>query len=240
LIVWKGKLYFNREDVDLLKEEEKYVRKRYEAVTLCLQPASPMTRSEAAERYGVSERTIKRWIKRYRTAGIPGLRKNSTRPKRIKRKVTPQDETLIVELRRRTGFGPRRIWWLLKASRVNQPHKESYSPTTIRNVLIRTGTVKVRKRERRSFNSFDWEKPLKCAQMDLTELDDQPILIVLDDHSRRRWGTVLEEATDDQIYDWMDGNVPEFEHLLTDNGTQMDRMNRRAGRYCAEHGTKHI
>nr|MDO8081497.1 hypothetical protein [Candidatus Freyarchaeota archaeon] len=63
---------------------------------------------------------------------------------------------------------------------------------------------------------------------------------MLDDHSRRRWGTVLEEATDDQVYDWMDGNVPDFEHLLTDNGTQMDRMNRRAGRYCTKHGTKHI
>lgn len=240
MIVWKGKLYFNREDVDLLKKEKKYVQKRYQAVAFCLQPVSPMTRREAAGRYGVSKRTIKRWIKRYRTAGILGLRKHSTRPHKIKRKVTPQDEALIVELRKRTGLGPRRIWELLKASRANQPHKESYSPTTIRNVLIRTCTVKVRKREKKVFKSFDWEKPLKCAQMDLTEIDGYPILIVLDDHSRRRWGTVLEEATDDQIYDWMDGNVPEFEHLLTDNGTQMDRVNRRAAQYCAEHGTKHI
>nr|MDO8080868.1 hypothetical protein [Candidatus Freyarchaeota archaeon]MDO8082364.1 hypothetical protein [Candidatus Freyarchaeota archaeon] len=60
MIVWKGKLYFNREDVDLLKKEEKYVRKRYEVVAFCLQPVSPMTRSEAAERYGVSERTVER------------------------------------------------------------------------------------------------------------------------------------------------------------------------------------
>jgi len=241
LIVWKGKLYFNREDVNLLKKEERYVRRRYEAVAFCLQPVSPMTRSEAAERYGVSERTVKRWIKRYRTGGIPGLRKTSTRPHKIERKVTPQDEALIVELRKRTGLGPRRIWELLKASRADQPHRESYSPTTIRNVLVRTNTVKVRKREKKSFKSFDWENPLNCAQMDLTELDDgQTILIVIDDHSRRRWGTVLEEAKDDQIYDWMEGNVPRFEHLLTDNGVQMDRTNRRAAQYCAEHGTKHI
>ncbi|MEX2723144.1 MAG: hypothetical protein Q6366_005500 [Candidatus Freyarchaeota archaeon] len=53
-------------------------------------------------------------------------------------------------------------------------------------------------------------------------------------------GTVLQEATDDQIYDWMDENVPSFEHLLTDNGVQMNRVNRRAGQYCRKHGTKHI
>nr|MDO8079846.1 helix-turn-helix domain-containing protein [Candidatus Freyarchaeota archaeon] len=172
MIVWKGKLYFKREDVDILKTEEKYVRKRYEVVAFCLQPTSPMTRSEAAERYRVSPRTIKRWIKRYRNGRILGLRKLSTRPKRIKRKGAPQDEATIVEFRRRTGLDPQRIWQLLKALRVNQPHAEIYSPTTIRNVLVRTSTVKVRKREKKTFKSFEWKKPLSCAQMDLTEFDD--------------------------------------------------------------------
>ncbi|MEM3563614.1 MAG: hypothetical protein QXS27_03860 [Candidatus Jordarchaeaceae archaeon] len=59
-----------------------------------------------------------------------------------------------MELRRRTGLGPRRIWWLLKASRANQPPEESYSPTTIRNMLIRTNNVKISKREKKTFNPF--------------------------------------------------------------------------------------
>ncbi|MEM3563615.1 MAG: helix-turn-helix domain-containing protein [Candidatus Jordarchaeaceae archaeon] len=92
MIVWKGKLYFSREDVGLLKKEEKYVQRRYEAVAFCLQPHSPMTRSEAAKRHGVSTRTIKRWIKRYRAAGIPGL-KGSTPPAPTKSKERSHPKT---------------------------------------------------------------------------------------------------------------------------------------------------
>jgi transposase InsO family protein len=54
----------------------------------------------AAEAAGVSERTVWRWLARYRAEGEPGLRDRSSAPRRIPRRTPPERVELIRRLRR--------------------------------------------------------------------------------------------------------------------------------------------
>jgi transposase InsO family protein len=56
--------------------------------------------AEAAEAAGVSERTARKWLARYRSEGVPGLGDRSSRPHRIPRRVAPERERAVIGLRR--------------------------------------------------------------------------------------------------------------------------------------------
>ena len=58
------------------------------------------TATAAAEAAGVAERTVYRWIARYRAEGAAGLRDRSSAPKRIPHRTSPERVELILQLRR--------------------------------------------------------------------------------------------------------------------------------------------
>jgi transposase len=237
-----GEFYLSQEDyeaLEALKPGEGHVRRRYGAVKLLLQPRTPFTVRQVAERYGVSERTVQRWSARYRASGVAGLKDGTRRPKRIHRKVTEEDEAAIVALRARTGLGPARIKVLLDASRAHDPDARTYSQTTVAQVLRKHGLVEARRRKLKAYRRFEWSKPRELVQLDLTAVGPFPVATALDDHSRRLWTALLEEVTDREVWAWM-GGLPRFRNLLTDNGSQFSRSNGVARSYCHETGTHHI
>ena len=59
--------------------------------------------------YTVNIRTLKRWMKRLDNDNIWDLKDNSRRPQRINYKITDKDKEKIVSLRKKTGWGDRRI-----------------------------------------------------------------------------------------------------------------------------------
>ena len=61
--------------------------------------------AEAAEAAGVSERTARKWLARYRTEGAPGLTDRSSRPQRIPRRTAPDRARAVIGLRR-AGMAP--------------------------------------------------------------------------------------------------------------------------------------
>ena len=66
--------------------------------------------SKAARRCGIPRSTLYRWLGRYRELGLGGLQDKSQRPKKLgKLKVTPELEKLIIYLRQKYKFGPKRI-----------------------------------------------------------------------------------------------------------------------------------
>lgn len=237
-----GEFYLSREDYEALQalgQEEGYVRRRYAAVKLLLQPRTPFKVGRVADRFGVSRRTLHRWMARYRASGIDGLRMVSRRPHRTRRKVTPEDEAAMVAIRERTGLGPARIKVLLDAARQHDPSAPRYSQTTIARVLREHGLVEERRRKLKAYRRFEWSRPRDLVQLDLTSVGPRIVATALDDHSRRLWIAPLQEATDREIFAWMEG-LPRFRNLLTDNGSQFNRSNGVARSYCHEAGTHHI
>src|SRR5258706_9462823 len=60
----------------------------------------------AAEAFGVSRRTVYKWLERHRTGGREALRDRSSRPHRSPRRLELSRIELVVRLRRRPQTGP--------------------------------------------------------------------------------------------------------------------------------------
>ena len=74
----------------------------------------------AAEAAGVSERTVYRWLARWRHEGVEGLRDRSSTPRRIPHRTAPDRVQAIAALRRlrMTAAGSPRCWaWRSRPSR---------------------------------------------------------------------------------------------------------------------------
>jgi len=84
-------------------------------------------------RCGISRPTLRKWCQRYQQDDLEGLRSQSRRPHKLReRKVTPNHEKLILELRRARRLGPKGLQRELK-----RLHQISFSTCTIWKVLFR-------------------------------------------------------------------------------------------------------
>jgi ribosome-binding protein aMBF1 (putative translation factor) len=129
MIIVQGEVYLERSDVEILKTEEEYVRKRYQAVarTLIDDDAVRIPRKRAAEILGRSKRQLQRVVKRFREEGIHGLRFRSKAPHSVPKNKTPEDiEERIVEVRKATGFGSDQLAAIVNES-LNVENKERAS-----------------------------------------------------------------------------------------------------------------
>jgi len=62
-----------------------------------------------ARRWDCARNTVRRWKRRYEQEGLQGLRERSHAPHSCPHKIPAELEEKITELRRRSGFGPRRL-----------------------------------------------------------------------------------------------------------------------------------
>ena len=95
-------------------------------------------------RCGISKPTLRKWFRRYEESGVDGLHNKSKRPLRsLNKKVTDEQERLILDFRRKRKLGPRRI-----QNELIRNHQLSLSLATIHEVLT-WHNVKHLKRKRR-------------------------------------------------------------------------------------------
>src|ERR1700732_2553800 len=59
-----------------------------------------LTLDAAAAAFNVSRKTAAKWLRRYRTLGLPGLRDRSSRPLHSPRRTSPELVTQVIALRR--------------------------------------------------------------------------------------------------------------------------------------------
>lgn len=127
----QGKVYLEETHVSLLKQEEEYVKKRYQAVarTLAADDTLRIPRKQAAGIIGRSKRQLQRVVKRFKEEGIAGLRFRSKKPHTTPKNKTPQDiEQRVVEVRHATGFGSEQLATIVNES-LNVENKEHRTPT---------------------------------------------------------------------------------------------------------------
>jgi hypothetical protein len=92
----------------LMLVELSVVEQRYHAVMEVVSGGVPIV--EAAERYGVSRKTVHAWLRRYRQEGLPGLADRSHRPHHHPGQLASEIEARVCELRRiHPRWGPRRL-----------------------------------------------------------------------------------------------------------------------------------
>ena len=162
------------------------MEQRYHAV---MEVVSGAPIAEVARRYGVSRQAVHGWLSRYESDGLAGLADHSHRPRFQPRRLDPEIEALICQLRGgHPRWGPRRLLFELGRAGVSPLPSRS----TIYRVLVRHQLVPARKRKRRRQDYKRWqrEEPMQLWQMDVTgsvflaDGTELKLISGIDDHSR--------------------------------------------------------
>jgi len=141
--------------------------------------------SATARLWGTSRHLVRKWVRRFQEQGENGLGDRSRRPRASPRQVCPEVEEKVLQARRKTGYGRKRLAWYLA-----QKESLAVSPHTIRHILRRLG-FKGRKRPRKTFYPAHWvweeERPFSLVQVDAKDILDKGTLgTKLWDHMRKR------------------------------------------------------
>lgn len=148
-----------------------------------------MTTRQAALRFDISERQVRRILAKYRLGGLEALEPGSRRPRTNPHQTPPEIVTQILTIRtqlERDGLdsGPDSI-----LTRLTSPHPPSRA--TVWRILKREGhiTPQPQKRPRSSWHRFEAARPNEMWQSDFTHYPlangtDIEIITWLDDHSR--------------------------------------------------------
>lgn len=243
MILQQGNIYLAEEHIEKLKSEEEQVQKRYQAVARTLLPEPfRIVREKAAELLCLCKRQMQRIVKQFLEEGIKGLRYKSRRPKTSPNK-TPEDiEDKIAKVRDASGFGPQDIAVLMTESSRREGKIRKFWPSTTYNILVRKGEIEREKQIQKAYKNFDWLRPNRLIQADLTKFNGVYILTMEDDGTRRGWAIALPNAEEKTVTDGMEKLVRRrYDNLLTDNGAQFSRQNANIRKYCEKYvKEKHI
>jgi len=97
------------------------------------------------ELYGVSRKTIYKWIARYKQNGSAGLENRSSAPVNHPNATSPEIVSRIINTRIQYKWGPKKIVSHLKEA---YPRVDWPAPSTTGSILVKEGLVKGKKRRR--------------------------------------------------------------------------------------------
>ena len=106
--------------------------------------------TEVCERYGISRPTAYKWVERYREAGDDGLEERSRAPHQCPHQIGSDLVALIVEARRKYGWGARKLLQVLQRRYPAYPWP---AKSTVNDVLARHQLLRRRRRRIR------WQHP---------------------------------------------------------------------------------
>ncbi len=188
--------------------------------------------------YEVTIRTLKRWSKKLEE-GNWDLRDQSRRPNNIRCKITPKIEERVIKLRKKTGWGERKI-----AESVELGH------STVNRILNKHNLCKPTKIKGRRIKWVRWqrENPNSLWQIDHSDqkVEDKWLLSVLDDCSRYSLALIpLNRVTTSVVTKILDELIARYgkpREILTDNGGAygLSSKNSKFDRWCRRRGVKHI
>jgi transposase InsO family protein len=117
------------------------------------------TASEVADDFGVCERTVRKWLARYRAEGRQGLEDRSSRPRRLPT-ATPERVRARIEALRRQRWTGARI-----------ATKVGVHPATVHRILQRVGLERLRKLDPKPApQRYEWATPGDMLHVDIKKL----------------------------------------------------------------------
>ena len=204
--------------------------------------------------FGVSVRTARKWMSRYTTGGLEALMDRSSRPKRCRSKLSENDISHILSLRRErlTGDEIALQLGLCRSSVFRALRKLD---------LSRLHSLEVKKPVQR----YQWEKPGQMIHLDIKKLGKidgvghkkagtrqvrrkkpgwEYLHVCIDDASRAAYTAVLPDETAESAVEflwfavaWYGSHGIKVERVLTDNGSCYKSWKFRQA--CQEFGIKH-
>lgn len=189
----------------------------------------------------VSKRTLQRWIKRL-DSGDWDLRDKSRKPKNIHVKITPEMEEKVISLRKKTGFGCRKLVLYL--------FELDISARSIHTILRKHKLVAKSKTRGKPKKYIRWQRkhPNSLWQIDHSDqkVEGRWLLSVVDDCSRYSLALVpLERVTTQVVTHILDDLIKRYgkpREILTDNGSAYGLKSKHSkfDRWCRRMGIKHI
>jgi transposase InsO family protein len=142
--------------------------------------------SQLSRSFGVSRKTVYKWLRRHAAEGGGGLADRSRRPHQSPGRTTAALESLVCQLRaQHPAWGGRKLHHRL----IDLGLSGVPAPSTITGILRRNGLLSDARRLRRDWQRFEAPEPNDLWQMDFkghfaTDQGRCHPLTVLDDHSR--------------------------------------------------------
>ena len=154
---------------DMIRSDDATVTLREQMVRYARQHSI----SAAARLFDTTRKTVRKWLRRY-DAGEP-LTDRSRRPKSCPARTAPALEEKVVELRKKTRYGPHRLSdWLWRKEKVR------LSVWTIRHILERHDLVKKATPRKSHYPAhWAWEQtaePFSLVQADVKDVRDKGTL----------------------------------------------------------------
>jgi transposase InsO family protein len=118
--------------------------------------------SQVCRDFSIARKTFYKWWPYYAKEGLAGLKDHSKRPKSHPKTVPKGIQELILKLRHKTGYGPRRLAFYLE-----RDHEIRLSVYGVYRVLVRAGEIKPRKtRPRKKPVYYHMNYPGQRVQVD--------------------------------------------------------------------------
>jgi len=199
-------------------------------------------KTQLKETYGfsISTRTLKRWQKRFSKEDW-NLIDDSRKPKTIHYKVTEQDKKEIINLRKQTGWGAKRLKKILN-------HLD-LSHLTINNVIKEKGLTRKEgnRAQRAKYVRFQRKHANSLWHIDDSEFEEKgKIIAAIDDCSRYNLGTLHVNFVDtNTATKFLDELIKKFgkpEQIISDNGAPygLKSKHSRFDRWCRRNKILHI
>ena len=204
--------------------------------------------------FGVSLRTARKWMSRYRHGGVEALADRSSRPKRCRDKLTERELKYILALRKERLTGEEIALRLV------------FCRSSVFRALHKLGCSRLSCFEKKEpIQRYQWEKPGQMLHLDIKRLGKidgvghrksgtrqvcrrrpgwEYLHVCVDDASRAAYTAVLPDETAESAVEflwfavaWYASHGIKVERVLTDNGSCYKSWKFRDA--CREFGIKH-
>ncbi len=213
-----------------------------------------MPAATVAAGFGVSLRTARKWMQRYKTGGLDALTDKSSRPRRCRNRLTEDDIGHIFSLRRERLSGDEIAIRL------------GFCRSSVFRALRTLGVSRLRSlEEKEPIQRYQWEKPGQMLHLDIKRLGKidgvghkmtgtrqvrrrrpgwEYLHVCVDDASRAAYTAILPDETAESAIEflwfsvaWYASHGIKIERVLTDNGACYKSWKFRDA--CREFGIQH-
>jgi transposase InsO family protein len=183
-------------------------------------------------------RTLRRWTERLNNTDWD-LRDNSTIPKTIHRKISPEIEQAVLDIRSKTGWGENQI-----------AHNVDVSSWSVNKILRKYKLTRpaARRKKRNKYIRFQREHPNTLWQIDHSDqkIQDKWLVSIIDDHSRYSLGLFAVNSVTTEVVTRLLDEIIKYHgkprQILSDNGSAygLKSKHSRFDRWCNRRGIHHI
>ncbi len=191
--------------------------------------------------FNVSIRTLKRWQKRFSKDDSWNLIDGSRKPNKIYYKITKQVKEEIINLRKKTGWGAKRLKQILSHLKL--------SHVTINNIIKEKGLTRKEgnRGTRAKYVRFQRKHANSLWHVDDSEFGEKgKIIAVIDDCSRYSLGILkVNNVNTNVVIKFLDELIKKFgkpRQIISDNGSPygLKSKHSRFDRWCRRNNIDHI